>query len=67
MSMFGITTFMFALGIIALVLEITIEFLMAKTGLYIPFSTKFYFICSYVRGTITCLMVRLGDAFMPSS
>jgi hypothetical protein len=67
MSMFGITTFMFALGIIALVLEITIEFLKAKNGFDIPFSTKVYFICYYVRGTITCLMVRLRDAFMPSA
>ena len=68
MCMFGITTFMFALGIIALVLKTTLDLILFNTsitdaveGVYIR---GVYY---YVWATITCLMVRLHDAFMPSA
>lgn len=72
MLMFGITTFMFALGIIALVLETTLKFKIEKqtydlfeTYVYLPYDNSF-FVCYYPWATITCLMVRLRDAFMHS-
>ena len=62
--MLAITTFMFALGIIALVLETMIGFLTAESDF--DNGDAFYARCYYVWATITCLMVRLRDAFMPS-
>jgi hypothetical protein len=66
--MFGITTFMFALGIIALVLETMMGFRIAEPDFTISHSDNFYARYYYVWATITCLMVRLRlrDAFMPS-
>ena len=59
--MFGITTFMFALGNIALVLETTLEFQIAKSiSGYDTYGTYYY-----VWAAITCLMVSLCDAFVP--
>jgi hypothetical protein len=60
--MFGITTFMFALGIVALVLVITLEF---KITQIIFSSTSDIYIDAYYYAwaSITCLMVRwLGDS-----
>jgi hypothetical protein len=66
MFMFGITTFMFALGIVALVLVITLEF---KIVQIIFSSTSDVYIDAYYYAwaSITCLMVRLLDVFMPSA
>jgi hypothetical protein len=55
--MFRITTFIFALGIIALVLETTVNFQLL--------TQVFDFGCYLAWATITCLMVGLGDVFMP--
>ena len=64
MIMFGITTFMFALGIITLVLATTLEFLqISSDGKYGPS----YEINSYAWAIIVCLMVRLHDAFILSA
>jgi len=65
MSMFGITTFMFALGTIALVLETTLEFQITQ-NFYDPFLPLFYYDvtfygCYYTWATITCLMYILCD------
>lgn len=63
MIMFGITSFMFALGIITLVLETTVEFqyiLLNSDPLKLA-------IISTVWATITRLMVRPPDASMPSA
>jgi hypothetical protein len=62
--MFGITTFMFALGIISLVLETTLVFQLAQN--FAPILSTSYVIRYNVWGTITCLIVRFGDAFVPS-
>ena len=65
--MFGITTFLFTMGIIALVLWITLEFQLTQTvynKLY-NHGTLLYG-CDYAWLTIACLMVRLGDGFVPS-
>jgi hypothetical protein len=65
MFMFGITTLMFALGIIALVLVTTVGFWIVQTifsGGGLPPSIDR---CYYAWATITCLMVRLHDPFMP--
>jgi hypothetical protein len=68
MILFGITTFMFALGIVALVLKTELDLELftysksisdATEGVY--FNDAYY----YAWATITCLMVRLHDAFMP--
>jgi hypothetical protein len=65
MFMFGITTFMFALGIVALVLVITLEFKIT----HISYSTSDLHIDAYYYAwaSITCLMVRCLGAFMPSA
>ena len=63
MIMFGITTFMFALGIIALVLETTISFQTAAPIADLSTYRTHY----YVWATVTCLMVRFHDAFMQSA
>ena len=65
MCMFGITAFMFALGVIAMVLDTTMGFLTAEPH-FDSHGDPFYARCYYVWATITCLMVRLRDAFMPS-
>jgi hypothetical protein len=78
MLMFGITTFIFALGIIALVLENTLKFMIA--GPYyidqiLIFTDDPSFVLvdyiSFIRcyrawATITCLMVRFHGADMSS-
>ena len=72
MLLFGTTTFMFTLGIIALVLKAVLDFELfcasesssysdAAEGLY-PENTYYY-----VWAAMTCLMVRMHDAFMPSA
>ena len=68
MIMFGITTFMFVLGIIALVLETTLGFLKAQS-IFDPNHAEDlpYRIYYYTWATITCLMVPFLDALMPFS
>jgi hypothetical protein len=60
MSMFGITTFMFSLGILALVLEATFVYQMNSAN------DTSYVIWYFVWATMTCLTVRLRDSFLPS-
>ena len=68
--MFGITTFMFALGIIALVLVTTLQFL--ESQLLAPSLDPSndlwpsYFRHYNVWATIARLLVRSHDAFVPS-
>ena len=69
MFMFGITTLMFALGIIALALVNTFSF---KRTHFLFNDTEDesedLFTTYYIAwGAITCLMVRLLDASMPSA
>ena len=64
MIMFGITTFTFALGTIALVLEITLGFHSIPPDGEYAHSYKIY---SYAWAIIVCLMVRLHGAFIPSA
>ena len=59
MTMFGITTLMFSLGIVTLVLETMNKF---RT-----FDNSISPIIYNAWATTTCLMVRLRDAFMPSA
>ena len=69
MFMFGITTFMFALGIIALVLETTLLFEMWKL-IFDPPSTNqdsYYTLCYRIWAIVTCLMVRFYDALMSAT
>jgi hypothetical protein len=63
--MFGITTFMFALGIVALVLVTTLGFKITHSMFYGDFEQDFVFYY-YAWAAITCLMVRLLDTSMPS-
>ncbi|KAH9010241.1 hypothetical protein EDB85DRAFT_1902330 [Lactarius pseudohatsudake] len=63
MIMFGITTFMFTMGVIALVLEITLWFqqyhaFMTRGGVWSPYRTNVAFA---VESTITRLMYVLSD------
>ncbi len=69
--MFGITTFMFILGIIALVLERALGFqymqlLLDPTAANIWPSYRFL-VVSILEATIARLMVRLHDPSMPSA
>jgi len=71
MFMFGITTFMFILGIIALVLERALGFqymqlLLDPTAANIWPSYRFL-VVSILEATIARLMVRLHDPSMPSA
>jgi hypothetical protein len=63
MFMFGITTFMLALGIIALVLVTVYNFQLMEAALVDSSdgTSEFYILTAW--GTITRLMVRLNDAF----
>ena len=56
--MFGVTTFMFALGIAALVLVTTLSLKITRLMLYASYdqNIQFYY---YAWAAITCLMVRL--------
>jgi len=66
MFMFGITTFMFALGIIALVLVTIVEFrLVMRFIIGLPMS-PLILNCYYVWETITCLMYILCDVICAS-
>jgi hypothetical protein len=62
MSLFGMTTVMFALGIIALVLNTMIVFQEANIDSSISCNT-----CYRVWETTTFLMVHLHDAFLSSA
>jgi hypothetical protein len=62
MTMFGITTFMFALGIIALVLNTVTGFQEANSDGLLQCDA-----CYHVWETTTCLMVRLCDALLSSA
>ena len=67
--MFGITTFMFALGIIALVLETTLGFQLVQY-MSDPLTNNTgpsYQVRYYIWAATTCLMVRFHDALMPSA
>jgi hypothetical protein len=64
MCMFGITTFIFTLGIIALVLEITLELMTANPSTLVDTLENN---CYYAWATVTCLMVRLRDTFISDS
>jgi hypothetical protein len=66
MFMFGITTFMFALGIVALVLVTTLGFKITQMIFY-PTSNLHVAAYYYAWASITCLMVRWLGAFMPSA
>ena len=59
MSLLGITTFMFALGFIILVLNTTMGFQESNLDNSILCTT-----CYYVWETAAYLMVRLRDAFL---
>ena len=69
--MFGITTFMFILGIIAMVLETALGF--QQMQLFLDptsgnvWSSNRTNVIIAVGATITRLMVRLHDTFMPSA
>ena len=65
MFMFGITTLMFALGIIALVLMTTVGFRIIQTIFSGAGLSRSIDRCYYAWATIACLMVRLHDTFMP--
>jgi hypothetical protein len=68
MILFGITTFMFALGIVALVLKTMLDLILFHTSITDAlYGIYFDSINYYVWAAITCLMVRLHDAFMPSA
>jgi hypothetical protein len=60
MFMFGITTFMFALGIVALVLVTTLGFKITHSMFYGDFEQDFVFYY-YAWAAITCLMYILCD------
>src|ERR1700677_1443138 len=64
MFMFGITTFMFVLGIIALVLVTTLGFTITHSMFYGNLEESIFYYFAWAA--ITCLMVRL-DASMPSA
>ena len=68
MFMFGITTFMFALGIIALVLETTLGLEIGKS-IFDPSANQdpSYTLYYYVWATVTCLMVCFHVALMLSA
>ena len=65
MFMFGITTFIFALGIIALALERTGNFRVAELRLNPSLSDTSFIRYNYAWAVITSLMVRLRDVLMP--
>jgi hypothetical protein len=66
--MFGITTFQFALGIVALVLVTTLGFQTMRRILFLNSGRSLsYNIRSYAWEGITCLMVCLHDPFIVSS
>ena len=59
---------MFALGIIALVLKTMLDLILFHTSIsYAKYGIYFNSINYYVWAAVTCLMVRLHDAFMPSA
>jgi hypothetical protein len=62
MSLFGITTFTFAMGIIALVLSTTLEIQQADTDSSTSCTTCNYIF--YIMSIATFLMVRLYDSFL---
>ena len=62
--MFGMTTFMFALGIIALVMVTVLGCQLMKSTLMNSDVGSSFLISSAVWATITRLMVRSNDAFM---
>ena len=64
MSMFGITTLTFALGIIALVLETTLDFQTIQFFDHITLYDDTFYGRYYAWETITCLMVRMSDALI---
>jgi hypothetical protein len=66
--MFGITTFQFALGIVALVLVTTLGFQTMRTILFLNSGLPLSFeITSYAWAGITCLMVCSHDPFISSA
>jgi hypothetical protein len=68
MSMFGITSFMFALGIITLTLNTTLNIRDANlnTGSSTAVTT-YYHAYYYIFDATSLLMVRLCDAFLSSA
>ena len=62
--MFGVTTFMFTLGIIALILETTLKFREAQSIFDPNHADDMPYYLAWA--TITCLMVRFHYTLMPS-